>query len=70
MSFQKCPICNGTGLSPFPNMYSSSTTSPCPTCNGHRIIDDKTGLPPTQNSTQNVSDIQTGESQIREPESE
>ena len=68
MSFQKCPLCNGTGLSPFPNMYSSNTSSPCPTCEGHRIIDDKTGKPPTQPSTQtttqDVSNIQTGESQV------
>jgi len=42
MSYQKCPICNGTGL--FSNLVSSNAI--CPTCNGKRIINDITGLPP------------------------
>lgn len=37
MAWQKCPVCNGTGK----NFISN-----CPTCNGHRIISEVTGLPP------------------------
>ena len=82
MSFQKCPICNGTGDNPFVLELPRSTW-PCPTCKGTRIISELTGLPPvveenpnifepvdpyrtlinsTQNSTQDVSHIQSGES--------
>ena len=41
MSYQKCPICNGTGISP-----SFLSTSACPTCLGTRIISEINGLPP------------------------
>lgn len=77
MSFQKCPICQGSGSDPF--IVSGSLTSyPCPTCKGARIIDEVTGLPPiieekhnffkftnsntNSTATQHVSNIQTGES--------
>lgn len=71
MSFQKCPICNGTGDNPF-TLELPRETWPCPTCKGARIIDEVTGLPPiieekhsifelpTQTPTQNVSHIQGG----------
>jgi hypothetical protein len=36
MSYQKCPICNGT-------------VEDCPICNGERIIDEANGLPPSKN---------------------
>ena len=45
MSFQKCPICQGSGNDPF-IAIGSSTNYACPTCNGARIIDEVTGLPP------------------------
>ena len=71
MSFQKCPICNGSGNDPF-IVTGSFSSYPCPTCKGTRIIDEVTGLPPiieekhsifelpTQTPTQNVSHIQGG----------
>lgn len=40
MSWQKCPICYGTG---YGGLKSSVI---CPTCNGQRIIHEVTGLPP------------------------
>lgn len=69
MSFQKCPICNGSGNDPF-IVTGSFSSYPCPTCKGARIISEITGLPPiieekhsifelpTQTPTQNVSHIQ------------
>lgn len=42
--WQKCPICNGAGVSPIPGTYSSIPT--CPTCKGARIISELNGLPP------------------------
>lgn len=44
MSWQKCPICNGTGIYPGPGTFN--TIPACPTCKGSRIINDITGLPP------------------------
>lgn len=45
MSYQKCPICNGTGeIENPPNC--TATHSQCPTCKGGRIISEITGLPP------------------------
>jgi hypothetical protein len=46
MSFQKCPICEGTGNNPYITL-GSQLEYPCPTCKGARIIDDTTGIPPT-----------------------
>lgn len=46
MSFQKCPVCNGTGLDP-----SSIGLVPCPVCRGARIIDELTGQPPYKETT-------------------
>ena len=98
MSWQKCPICEGTGDNPF--VQVGLHTYPCPTCKGVRIISKLTGLPPvieekynifdppepcesdiqnkwicdlienrhkitpTQNSTQDVSNIQSPEPQV------
>jgi hypothetical protein len=53
MSFQKCPICNGTGNDPF-IVTGSFTSYPCPTCKGVRIIDDVTGLPPVIEEKHNI----------------
>lgn len=39
--WQKCPICNGTGL--ITKDYSENN---CKTCNGKGIISELTGLPP------------------------
>lgn len=59
MSYQKCPICNGTGKI---NTYGLSTLTMeiCDTCNGTKIIDDITGLPPSRNfvkSSTNTTDF-------------
>jgi hypothetical protein len=44
--YQKCPICNGTGI----DMTSpwTSTDATCPVCRGQRIIDRQTGRPPVR----------------------
>lgn len=46
MSFQKCPVCYGSGLDP-----SSVGLVPCPVCRGTRIIDELTGQPPYKETT-------------------
>jgi DnaJ-class molecular chaperone len=43
MSWQKCPVCNGSG-SNYNNLYQTSGL--CSTCNGHGIISALTGAPP------------------------
>lgn len=45
MSYQKCPICNGSGNDPF-IVTGSMSYYPCPTCKGTRIISKLTGMPP------------------------
>jgi hypothetical protein len=45
MSFQKCPICEGTGNNPYITL-GYKLEYPCPTCNGARIISKLTGKPP------------------------
>lgn len=45
MSWQRCPLCQGTGYNP--NAATSAAShNQCPTCQGHRIIHEGTGLPP------------------------
>ena len=44
--WQKCPICYGTGK--IPNLNSSSAYSICTVCNGFKIINKLTGLPPVK----------------------
>lgn len=53
--WQKCPICNGTGISPLAGVYSSIPQ--CPTCLGARIISEISGLPPShyQGRTDTIS---------------
>lgn len=45
MGFQKCPICNGTGIITNNGNYSAPSST-CPVCQGKRIINELTGLPP------------------------
>lgn len=45
MSWQKCPICKGTGDNPF-ILELPREVYPCPTCKGTRIISKVTGTPP------------------------
>jgi hypothetical protein len=44
--WQKCPICDGTGKNYNGSPIASSAPF-CPTCNGHRIISELTGKPPS-----------------------
>ena len=53
MSFQKCPICNGSGNDPF-IVTGSQIAYPCPTCKGTRIISELTGLPPVVEEKHNI----------------
>ena len=58
MSYQKCPICNGTGKTGEKLGYYGVEPD-CPTCNGTRIISEITGLPPAsapQSDTNNNID--------------
>ena len=41
--WQKCPICNGTGI-----VEISNYNRKCDTCNGKKIINTLTGLPPEE----------------------
>jgi hypothetical protein len=57
MSWQKCPICHGTGIG------LSAHSLVCSTCSGYKIINTVTGLPPVppkiqQSSTGNIDPIE------------
>lgn len=60
MSYQKCPICQGTGL--------THLGQKCSTCNGTKLISEITGLPPnipnitcsSTNPTTDFKDLQKG----------
>lgn len=43
-NWQRCPICEGTGI--YQGQGTFSEIPVCPTCNGKRIISTLTGLPP------------------------
>lgn len=54
MSWQKCPICIGSGINPntlLTHNIPTPNTHPCTTCKGFKIINELTGLPP-KNSIQ------------------
>jgi len=48
MTYQKCPICDGSGYVPEPYTATTAFNSnvKCPACKGARIISSMTGLPP------------------------
>ena len=56
MSYQKCPVCNGTGEVINPNPLNFGTIQ-CPTCNGQRIISELTGRPPSPDIDKNAGHI-------------
>ncbi len=53
MSWQKCPICNGSGDDPF-IITSSMSYHPYPTCKGTRLINELTGIPPVVEEKHNI----------------
>lgn len=64
MSFQKCPVCDGSGVTYYP--LSSTSSAVCETCNGSRIISEVTGLPPsTSNQVQVIDEPSTKLGKIR-----
>jgi hypothetical protein len=53
MSFQKCPVCDGSG-----KVHKAMGVSiVCHVCNGHGIIDEVTGKPPESSSSANKSNV-------------
>jgi hypothetical protein len=44
MSWQKCALCEGSGIDPTPQ--TASSIPQCPVCGGQRIIHRVTGQPP------------------------
>lgn len=56
MAFQRCPICNGEGKV-FSNNLGTSLYTTCTVCNGQKIINESTGLPPsTQEERKQILD--------------
>lgn len=51
MSFQKCPVCEGTG-----QVQRFGVNPVCHVCNGHGIIDEVTGQPPVSVTTVSTTD--------------
>lgn len=45
MSWQKCPVCDGTGIDLSKGTFNTAMPI-CPTCQGKRIISILSGLPP------------------------
>jgi DnaJ-class molecular chaperone len=56
--YQKCPICNGTGR--------DADYKYCTVCNGFKIIDEITGLPPVKPGVKKFESIQL--SNLKNPE--
>lgn len=46
MSWQRCSLCEGTGIDP--NINTSFTMPVCPVCNGEKIISVLTAEPPSK----------------------
>ena len=58
MPFQKCPVCNGSGVVHLPLFPTTNAVHPpCKTCSGARIINELTGLPPYTVNTDVARDL-------------
>jgi hypothetical protein len=66
MTYQKCPICDGSGMIPEPYTVITSFHVKCPTCKGARIISSMTGLPPERV----VKEVEEKEAKEREKSKE
>ena len=49
--WQKCPICNGTGKDP---LFQEKC---CTVCNGYKIVNELTGLPPVKSEDNRYTQI-------------
>lgn len=47
MAWQKCPVCEGSGINPFP-LHGATHSPTCSVCHGYKIIDEKTGSYPRE----------------------
>jgi excinuclease UvrABC ATPase subunit len=66
MTYQKCPICDGSGMIPEPYAVTTSFHVKCPTCKGARIISSMTGLPPERV----VMEVEEREAEARKKDKE
>lgn len=54
--WQKCPICNGSGIDPSPQGVYAGTR--CRACKGSGLINELTGLPPYEVDTKTSTSIE------------
>jgi hypothetical protein len=53
--WQKCPICEGSGINP--EIIGTSLTTICSVCNGKKIISTVNGLPPGSGIIKDSGDV-------------
>ena len=55
MSWQKCPLCNGSGIDP--TVLLCNRIPICAVCKGQKIISELTGLPPLEQMSYPITGI-------------